>query len=224
MARVLVNVVVFSATAIFLLWGGQVVVYGQQARIRPATTSIEKTIGVLSLNSTVHQKNSQLRFLNKDGSLWYQFSFYGDVGIPSSTRADFKPFVFHPDYFLLVVKCVRRHVDRWEVLVNEATGLTKFVRVEDRSLKFETWGDHVLKVFAVDFDQAVNPVRTGPSNRRNSIQLADKMIYQPVQVRGYWLKIRAQSPENERLRSRIRTGWIKWRDAKALLIELFYFG
>ena len=221
--KVLANVLVFSTTVILLLWGGQVVVYGQQAPLSAATTSIEKTIGVLTLNSPVHKKNSQLRFFNKDGSLWYQYSFYGDAGVPSSTRADFQPFAFHPDYFLLVVKCVRRHVDRWEVVVNEATGLTKLVRVEDRNLKFETWGDHILKLFAVNFDQAVNPVRTAPSSRRNSIHLADKMIYQPVQIRGYWLRIRAVSPNNERLRSDIRTGWIKWRDAKNLLIEPFYF-
>ena len=223
MARVVTNVLHFISTAILLLWGSQVAVYGQQASLGAGTTSIEKTIGVLTLNSTGHKKNSQIRFFNKDGGLWYQYSFYEDAGTPSSTRADFKPFAFHPDYFLLVVKCVKRHVDRWEVVVNEATGLTKFVRVEDRNLKFETWGDHILKLFAVNFDQAVNPVRTGPSNRRNSVHLADKMIYRPVQIRGRWLKIRAESPENEKLRSGIRTGWIKWRDAKDLLIEPFYF-
>lgn len=219
MVRISVNILLFA----LLLCGNRVAMYGQQVRVSSRTPSIEKTIGVVSLNPTGYKKNSQLRFFNKDGSLWYQYSFYGDAGVPSSARADFKPFAFHPDYFLLVVKCVKRYMDRWEVIVNEATGLTKFVRVSDRNLEFETWGDHILKLFAVNFDQSVNPLRTAPSGRGNSIRLADKLIFRPVQLRGNWLKVRAEFPENLKLQSGVRTGWVKWRDAKDLLIEPFYF-
>ena len=214
-----VNILLFTTIAALFLCGNRVAVYGQSSR----TPLIEKTIGVVSLNPTGYKENSQLRFFNKDGSLWFEYSFYGDAGVPASARSDFKPFAFHPDYFLLVVKCVKRYTDRWEVIVNETTRLTKFVRVEDRNLEFETWEDHILKLFAVNFDQSVNPLRTAPSGRGNSIHLADKMIFRPMQVRGNWLKLRAESPENVSLRSGVRTGWIKWRDAKELLIEPLYF-
>jgi hypothetical protein len=223
MVRLRLNVLLFSTTAALLLWGGGGPVYGQQIRVSSGATSIEKTIGVVSLNPSGYKKDSQLRFFNKDGSLWYQYSFYGDAGVPVAARGDFKPFAFHADYFVLVVKCVKRHVNRWEVIVNEATGLTKFVRVEDRNLKFETWGGHILKLFAVDFDQSINPVRTLPSGRGNQVGLADRLIYRPVQIKGIWLKVRAESPENGKGRSVVRMGWIKWRDEKDLLIEPFYF-
>ena len=220
MVRARVNVLLFSTVGILLLCAG---VHGQQVRADSSTSSIDKTIGVVVLNPKRYPKNSLLRFLNKDGSLWYQYSFYGDAGVPSSTRADFKPFAFHPDYFLLVVKCVKRNMDRWEVIVNEATGLTKFVRVENQNLKFETWIDHISTLFAVNFDQTANPIRTSPSDRANSIPFDGKMFYRPVQIRGNWLKIRAESPEKVRLRSGVTTGWIKWRDAKHLLIQPLYF-
>lgn len=223
MVKIRVNVLLLSTTMALLLLGGRVAVYGQQVGVSSGATSIEKTIGVVSLDPSGYKKNSQLRFFNKDGSLWYLYSFAGDTGVPSIARADFKPFAFHADYFLLVMKCVKRHVNGWEVIVNEATGLTKFVRVEDRNLKFETWGDHILKLFAVEFDQSVNPVRTLPSGRGNAVGLADKMIFRPVQIRGNWLKIRVESPDNGKGRAGVRTGWIKWRDVKDLLIEPFYF-
>jgi hypothetical protein len=182
MVKIRVNILLFSTAAVLLLCGNRVAVYGQQVRVSSRTPSIEKTIGVVSLNPTGYKKNSQLRFFNKDGSLWYQYSFHGDAGVPSSARADFKPFAFHPDYFLLVVKCVKRYMGR-----------------------------------------SVNPLRTAPSTHGNPIHLADKMLFRPVQIRGNWLKVRAEFPENARPQSGVRTGWVKWRDAKDLLIEPFYF-
>lgn len=218
-----VHILLFSTLAALLLCGNRVALCGQEVRVSSRTPSIEKTIGVVSLNPTGYKKNSKLRFFNKDGSLWYQYSFSGDAGVPSSARADFKPFALHPDYFLLALKCVKRSVDRWEVIVNEATGLTKFVRVGDRNLEFQTWGHHILKVFAVDFDRSLNPLRTAPSGRGKTIRLAGKIIFRPVQIRGNWLKVRAEFPENIRPQSGGRTGWVQWRDAKNLLIEPFYF-
>ena len=76
---------------------------------------------------------------------------------------NFKPFAFHPDYFLLVLKCVRRSENRFEVVVNEETGMKKYVNVDDPVIKFETWEAHILKnTFAIDFDRKENSVRKTP--------------------------------------------------------------
>jgi hypothetical protein len=178
--------------------------------------------GVVTL-SEQYSKNDFVRIYNEDGSLWYEYSYYYDDsdGKFEYTNENFKPFSFHPDYFVLAMRCASQDENRFEVIVNEETGLKKFVRKDDRSLKFETWELHIPKAFAVDFERQRNPVRMNPDGKIKTIVSPSKSLFHPVEVNGEWLKIRWISVIKEKKIENV--GWVKWKENNKILVELYYY-
>jgi hypothetical protein len=189
--------------------------------------SLENAIGVITLNKKTYTKARRLQFFNEDGSLWYEFSFSEDDADHSSDRAkvDFRPFSLHRDYFVLALKCVGENASRFQVVVNESTGLTKFISRHDNVLKFQTWREHVLELFAVGFDPANNPLRTRPGDSISAVRLPPgEVTFHPLQIKGNWLKVSwTVSDERKGKGHKVGYGWVKWKQNSKLLVELFYF-
>jgi len=154
--------------------------------------TVGSSIGVVTLNKEGYGRNDLVRIYNEDGSLWYQFSYYYDNSDGDFEYANnsIRLFAFHPDYFLLALKCAGRANGRYEVVVNEETGLRKYVRDDDPALKFETWGEHVSGIIAIGFNSETNPLRKEPEGQLKSVSFTERVVFQPVEVRGDWLKIR----------------------------------
>ncbi len=182
-----------------------------------STTS--NSLGLIVLSRSYSNK-AFIHIYNADGSLWHRFTFYYDDsdGKLEYANENFRPFAFHPDYFLLALKCVRKETGRYEVIVNEETGLKKYVKADDPSLRFETWGGHILKVFAVGFNRKENPVLNAPQGRVKKVAIPD-VPFHPVEVRGEWLKIKWEAANKG---ARNDSGWIRWKRGERLLVELFY--
>lgn len=186
--------------------------------------NIENTIGVVVLNKFV--KGNFVRFYNGDGSLWHEFSyFYNDSdGKFDYANDDFRPFAFHVDYFLLVLKCTNKSDGFLEVIVNEETGMTKYVKADDPVLKLETWDALVLSVFAVDFDKKANPLREAPDGPVKNVTVARDVYFQPVETNGDWLRVRWDlEGANSKDAESHSDGWIRWKHDQTLLIDFYYF-
>jgi len=165
-----------------------------------------------------------IHIYNEDGSLWHKFTFYYDDsdGKFEYANENFRPFAFHPDNFLLALKCVRKEAGRCEMIVNEETRLKKYVKADDPSLKFETWEEHVLNVFAVGFNRKVNPMLEAPQGRVKKVTSLD-VPFHPVEVRGEWLKVKWDAANGtEKKGAKRNSGWIRWKKGARLLVELFY--
>jgi hypothetical protein len=185
---------------------------------------VKNTKGVVVL-SNKYGKNDFVRIYNADGSLWYKYTYYYDDsdGKFDYEHDDFSPFAFHPDYFLLALKCTGEDKNRYEVIVNEETGLKKFVNKSDAAFKFETWEQHLQQVFSVDFDRDKNPLRDAPAGKIITDALPAEVKFHLIGVRGDWLELRWNIESNtNNTREKTETGWIKWKDDEMLLIELFY--
>lgn len=128
---------------------------------------LDGTKGLLVLSDNYEKPIDFIRFYNKDGSLWYEFTFYYDDsdGKFEYENDDFRPFSFHSDYFTLALKLVDEKAIFYEVVVNEDTKLKKYVKKADKNLKFETWEQHILHTFAIDFNELENPVRETPNGK-----------------------------------------------------------
>ena len=178
------------------------------------------SIGLIVLSERYGRKDF-VHIYNGDGSPWYSFSFYYDDrdGKFDYANEGFRPFAFHPDYFLLALKCVKREGGRYEVVVNEETGLRKYVRADDPTLRFETWESHILRVFSITLDLKENPVRNAPHGRVTKAPTRDGPFH-PVEVKGEWLKIKWGPADGGRTAG---SGWIRWKRGERLLVELFYF-
>ena len=188
--------------------------------------SLKNSTGVITLNKNRYNKARKLQFFNEDGSLWYEFSFYDDDADNSLDEAkkEFQPFSFHRDYFVLALKCVGKDANRFQVVVNESTRLTKFIGRRDASFKFQTWEEHILDLFAVGFDSSNNPLRIRPGDYVRTLPLpSDEVTFQPLQIKGNWLKVRWKvSGDSKGKNNKLRYGWVKWKQNSELVVELFY--
>lgn len=193
---------------------------------KPTQYNLANTLGVVVL-SNHYGKNDFIRIYNQDGSLWYRFTFFNDDsdGESELVNEDLRPFAFHVDYFLLTLTCVGNDKDRYEVIVNEETRLKKYIRVDDPTMRFETWEEHVLgDVFNISFDQNENPLRKSPDG-----EFIDPNLFSPqspvsaVEINGEWLRVKwsntLQTRDNE---PQYDSAWIRWKKDGKLLIELGY--
>lgn len=191
---------------------------GEGLKAYPAASAA----GVVVLGDR-HRKGDFVHIYNEDGSLWYKFSFY-DEAVPRQQNDDFKPFSFHPDYFVLALRCVGKGGGRLEVVVNEETGLKKYVREDDTSLKFRAWEEHILQVFAVDFNPEDNPVLEKPGGNAKSIDFSKRLTFHPAEVDGDWLKVRWSSTGQAKGTGESdHSGWVRWKKDGVIAIELIYF-
>ncbi|HLA10929.1 MAG TPA: hypothetical protein VJ023_10075 [Pyrinomonadaceae bacterium] len=195
--------------------------------LRVNEVTIENTIGVITLNEkTATSRAEKFRFFNEDGSLWYEFSFYDDDNDLKfdQAKANFRPFAFHQDYFVLALKCVGQDASRFKVVVNEKTQLIRFIRKDDLVFKFQSWEEHILDLFAVSFDPIKNPLRIAPREPARAVRLPRDVMFHPRQVNGKWLKVSWNvTDEGKGKVKKVEYGWVKWKESNKLLIERFYF-
>ena len=180
---------------------------------------LAKTIGLIVL-ADEYKKGDFVRIYNADGTLWYEFTFYYDDsdGKFEFQNSEFLPFSFHPDHFSLALKCVAEQKDLYEVIVNEETGLRKFVKKEDKTLRFEKWPDHVRKVFSIVPREGSNVIRDSPNGKASSFPPPDAPLH-PTEIAGNWIRVTWKDSAKG---NQDRSGWLLWRDKNNLLIELFY--
>jgi len=182
---------------------------------------IENTIGLVVLSDN-YEKGDFVKIYNEDGSLWHKFTHYYDDsdGKFEYANENFLPFAFHPDYFVLALKCVRKKADRYEVIVNEETNLKKYVKANDKVLKFETWENHILQLFAVGFDEKENPMLETPEGQVKNLVKSDKTFH-PVEIRGEWLKVKWDTTTKTEIKEAVQDiSWLRWKKDGKLLIEL----
>jgi hypothetical protein len=185
---------------------------------------IKNTKGVLVLGQ--YKKGDFVRFYNQDGTLWYEFTYFYDDsdGRFEYTNDKFRPFAFHQDNFLLVLKCTEINDKFFEVIVNEKTGLKKYVKANDPVFKFETWQELVLSTFAVNFEKKSNPVLEAPAGQMREGFFPKDVTLRPIEIRGDWLKIEWQTEQGQESRyNKSATGWVRWKEDGNLLIELYFF-
>ncbi|MBX3244961.1 MAG: hypothetical protein KF685_10930 [Acidobacteria bacterium] len=175
--------------------------------------------GVIVL-SDKYSKDDFIRIYNEDGSLWHEFTYYYDDsdGKFEYEKEDFAPFSFHPDYFGLALKCVGEDAERYEVVVNEDTGLRKFLKKNDPTIKLESWEKHLLELFAVDFNKQENPAREEPDGRIIDLNFPKDVTFHPVEIKGDWMKVRFVDLEKKHM----KFAWIKWNENGKFLLEVFY--
>lgn len=187
---------------------------------------IGDTLGVVTLNKSRDGRGGKddfIRIYNEDGSLWHKFTFYGNDTLPL-TNDDFSPISFHQDYFVLALKCAAKSEKYFEVVVNEETGVKKYVRVDDPVLKFQTWEEHILQVFAVDFNWDENPPLGKPGGNVKNVSFSKEVTFRPVAVEGEWLKVRWDGIKQTGEKNKNdNTGWVKWKKDGFILVELYYF-
>jgi len=186
-------------------------------KINDSLIKINNSVGVLTLSDKYSEKDT-IKIYNEDGTLWYKFSYFYDDsdGEYDYYNKDFSPLAFHPDYFLLALNVSKIEKNRYEVVVNKNTQLKKYINKEESFLEYENWKEHVLNVYAVDFDSEQNPLRKKPNIKATQISYISDNLYQPKRIEGNWLQVTWKE------KRKTYFGWIIWKEDHKLLIELLY--
>ena len=122
------------------------------------------------------------------------------------------PLFFKPDYDIFYVVCLERQKAYYKVL--SATGDIYFVSKAEA--KFVSWGAFLSNTTGVtNLNWELNPLQEMPSEQSKMIRIKDReAIYQVTSVKGDWVEIQNEQDAHEK-------GWIQWRKADSLLIEVY---
>ena len=122
------------------------------------------------------------------------------------------PLFFKPDYNIFYVVCLERQKAYYKVL--SATGDIYFVpKAEARFVSWEAFLSNTTGVTNLNWE--LNPLQEMPSEQSKVISTKDrKATYQVISVKGDWVEIQNEYDTHEK-------GWIRWRKADSLLIEVY---
>lgn len=141
---------------------------------------------------------------------------------PSSHKEWLAPENLWLDYSILNF-CYTRQEGEWvEVVVNEKSGLRRWIRVNE----------HVVAVpwpkFLLDYTTVVEPiesvfVRTAPYAESKAIRKTTSQdCFEAMEIKDDWIRIRtSQGLECSEHPEPITTGWIKWKEGNKLVIRYF---
>lgn len=126
-----------------------------------------------------------------------------------------KKIIISEEKQILDLRCLAKNKFYYKVVLeNKIIG---YIPRDEKGILFQTWEEHVLNLFAVDFDQIDNPLRKAPSGAAEQIQYEKDEFYHPNKIKGEWLQLEYGPDDN------VQYAWIKWREKDKLLIEMFYF-
>lgn len=122
------------------------------------------------------------------------------------------PLFFKPDYDIFYMVCLERQKAYYKVL--SATGDIYFVPKAEA--KFVSWAKFVRNTTGVtNLNWELNPLQEAPSEKSKMIRIKDKeATYRVINVKGDWIEIQNEHNAHEK-------GWIRWRKADNLLIEVY---
>ena len=122
------------------------------------------------------------------------------------------PLFFKPDYNIFYMVCLERQKAYYKVL--SATGDIYFVpKAEARFVSWEAFLSNTTGVTNLNWE--LNPLQEMPSEQSKVISTKDrKATYQVISVKGDWVEIQNEYDTHEK-------GWIRWRKADSLLIEVY---
>ena len=122
------------------------------------------------------------------------------------------PLFFKPDYDIFYMVCLENQKVYYKML--SATGDIYFVpKAEAKFVSWEAFLSNTTGVTNLNWE--LNPLQEMPSERSKVIRTKDReAIYQVISVKGDWVEIQNEHNAHEK-------GWIRWRKADSLLIEVY---
>lgn len=188
---------------------------------QPDIYDISNSLGLLHLIDEPSRKNEPIKIYNEDGSLWYEFKITDDEVAQKAfeQNEDLRPFRFDLDDFFFYFNRIGENDRYYQVIVNEDTGLKKFVRKDDPKFKAETWQQYILNCNSVGFDPQQNPLRETPDGQFVSGEVSEKLIFSPKEIKGDWLKVSWTNSDDPKEKPKF--GWIRWRQDKKIVVDFF---
>ena len=165
------------------------------------------SINVVSLKEDYSKGAIQL--YNHDGSIWKTFEVadnFSDNEIAS--------YAVKPENRIMVFRVVGRKNNFYLIVVNEEKNIIKCIKPKSPYFNYETWQQHIVKAFSVDFLPKKNPLKEMPYTTAKTLPFDKEQFYHPKEIIGNWLKVKDDDNKE---------GWIKWRNEDGELSITIYY-
>ncbi len=134
-----------------------------------------------------------------------------------------KPETLWLDYSSFNFRCESKNNGWYEVIVNNQTGKTFWIKKE-RFTEFLTWEKFLKSKFVVErLPKYKQAIRQLPSNDSAKIKYVGKDCFQVKSMKGEWIEIFTsdfcKSGYGDSKTTEIQSGWIKWKNGNTLLID-----
>ena len=181
--------------------------------IDSAKNNQESTIGKLDSIDIIALREDYdtgaIFLYNKDGTVWKKIEVEDNF-----SDSSISPFALKPEDRIMVFKVVKKTQDYYAILVNEEKNIIKYIKPNNSYFIYETWQQHILKAFSVEFSPKTNPLRIKQFDNSKPLLFDKEQFYHPVQINGDWLKVK---DDNDKV------GWVKWRNKKGeIIIQIYY--
>ncbi len=129
-----------------------------------------------------------------------------------------RPEVLAIDYSHLIFRC--KSEDRFwvEVVVNNETGETLWLR-KSKTLILSTWEEFLKDMFAISRN-SMQEIKMQPLDTAEENIYTGEECFQVKSMRGDWIQI-FSAEHCEEDGGKLKSGWIKWKEGNTLLVDYF---
>ena len=156
-----------------------------------------------------------------------RIEFFDDKNIGSWNIKDLdkhqlwlKPEVLWLDYSQFKFRCKSVTGDWLEVIVNNQTGRTYWIR-RTAGTAFIRWEEYLQGVWVNRLAEKMQPIRKQPAETAPEIPYQTSDCFRVRSVMGEWMEIFSDEDCESPPGVTIKSGWIRWRRGNELLIDYY---
>jgi hypothetical protein len=135
-----------------------------------------------------------------------------------------KPEILWLDYSQFVFRCLTNKENWLKIIVNNETGETLWLKKSNLTT-FSDWENYLKEMFGVArLTDKKQKIRSLPTENSDEIIYQGQDCFQVKSMKGDWIEIFTADYCDESYtdgKTKIKSGWIKWRQRNKLLIEYF---
>jgi len=154
--------------------------------------------------------------------------FFYDIQANSSSIRDFnkdkkwlKPELIWLEYSQFNFRCKSQNENWFEVIVNNEDGSTLWIKRNDES-KFERWDEYLKHMYAVTrLNNKTQSIYESLSEDSKKIEYEGRDCFKVRNVKDEWIEIYSADYCDQKGRTIVKSGWVKWRSGDALLIKYY---
>jgi hypothetical protein len=132
------------------------------------------------------------------------------------------PEVLWLDYNSFVFRCKMQASGWYAVIANNQTGKVYWLK-KSKWTKFLSWEKFLKEMFSVE-RLLKQKIRSLPNEDAKEIKYSGEDCFQVRSMKGDWIEIFTTDfcdDEDTKSKTKIKSGWIKWREGNKLLINYF---
>ncbi len=145
-----------------------------------------------------------------------------NIAISTDGTTDvFSPYQLYAEYDIFQLICVSTYGEWAKIIVNSQSGASLWVR-NTGAIRYQSWEQHLVDGVA-DMDRlspSNNPLRNGPGQEHEAVPYQGFDSFDIIEVDGDWIKVE-NGGCGDGYDPGFDGGWIKWRDNRKFLVELY---